>query len=293
MERVRFLIQLVLMCTAIVSFGQVLVVVLAEPFSMVYLNDFYYGMVGIDGKLEISLSSPGQYKVKVVKDWFIAYESVVYTSPNTRIVVAAQMRRAGALRVFSNVYPVEVYIEGKYLGRINSVKDTLYVPEGTQYVTFKSDGFVSETRLLTFNYMKETSVNINLIEEALALDLKVEPEIFSPNGDWYQDTTTFYIYLSKPAQLVVEVLDQSQTVLWKWSGKGKSGTNTIIWTGSGLSDGTYEVRVTARSDTEAFYASRPVTIDRSVYTYTKEVTLTVLGVGLFGALLFFLLSTAQ
>ncbi|AEH51524.1 PEGA domain-containing protein [Pseudothermotoga thermarum] len=293
MIKAKFLAIFAILCVGVIALGQVLVVVQAEPFSMVYLNDIYYGMVGIDGKLEITLTSYGQYRVRVVKDWFVAYESVVYTSPNTRIVIAAQMKRAGALRIFSNVYPVEVYIEGKFIGRANSVKDLLYVPEGTQYVTFKSDGYIPETRMLTFNYTKETAVNINLIPEALMVDLKIEPEAFSPNGDWYKDTTTFYIYLSKPAQLVVEAIDQNKNVVWSWRGKGKSGTNTIIWTGVGLPDGTYEIRVTALTDSEAYYVSRPVTIDRSVYTYTKEITLTVLGIGLFGVLLFFLLSTSQ
>ncbi len=288
----KFLV-LALIALSCIAFTQSVIVVYSEPFSVVYLNGLYYGLVNLEGKLEITVSTSGQYRITVVKDWFVPYEVVVYTSPNARVVVTSQLRRAGALRIFSNTYPVEVYIEGKFLGKVNSVKDIVYVPEGTQYVTFKADGFVSETRLMTFNYMKETSVNIKLVEEALMLDLKVEPEVFSPNDDWYQDTTTFYIYLSKPAQLIAEAIDQNQKTVWTWSGRGKAGTNTIIWTGIGLPDGVYEIRVTAKTDSEAFYASKFVTIDRSVYTYTKEITLTVLGLGLFGVLLFFLISTAQ
>ncbi|MEJ5228830.1 MAG: hypothetical protein WHT65_02410 [Pseudothermotoga sp.] len=288
----RFCVLAFLLAAALVSASYVLVVN-TEPFANVYVNGIYAGIADINGVLQITLSSSGQYRITVNKSWYVAFDGLVYLSQPGQIIFYAPLRRAGTLRVYSNVYPVEIYSEDKFLGRVESVKDTISVPEGSQYITFKAAGFIPETRLLSFSYLKETSVNITLIEEILSINLKVEPSEFSPNGDWYRDTTTFYIYLSKPAQLTISVVDSDQKVLWQWSGSGKAGSNQVTWDGKGVADGEYIAKLTAQTEKEVFVTNASVKIDRSHYTNTKEIILTTTAIAL-GALVFmFLISAAQ
>ena len=51
------------------------------------------------------------------------------------------------------------------------------------------------------------------------------------------------------------------------------GVNEITWDGSGLPDGTYTLLANARGISK----TAKVTIDRSVYTYEKEIVLTITG----------------
>jgi len=279
--------------TAVLVGASYVVVVNTEPFANVYVNGIYAGIADINGVLQITLSSSGQHRITVSKSWYVVFDGFVYLSQPGQIIFYAPLRRAGSLRVYSNVYPVEVYSEDKFLGRIESVRDTISVPEGSQYITFKAAGFIPETRLLSFSYLRETSVNIDLIEEVLSINLKVEPSEFSPNGDWYRDNTTFYIYLSKPAQLTISVVDSDQKILWQWSGNGKAGSNQIVWDGKGVADGEYTVKVRAQTEKEVFVTSGFVKIDRTHYTNTKEIILTTTAIAL-GALVFiFLISAAQ
>jgi hypothetical protein len=288
-EMKKLLILIVFILPAVVFAGYTLVVK-TEPFASVYVNGIYAGMSDIDGVLEITLSSSGEHRITVRKSWYIIFDDSAYVSYPGVVVFHAPLKRAGMLRVYSNVYPVEVYSEDQYLGKVNSVQDTIYVPEGSLYITFKSAGFIPETRLVNISYAKETSVNISLIEEVLSINLKIEPEIFSPNGDWYQDYTTFYIYLSKPATLSIQVLDKDKKVVWQWSGKGKAGSNQINFSGSGISDGTYTVIAFAQTEKESFTATSVLTIDRSSYTYTKEIVLTTAAIAVTGLLFMFLIS---
>lgn len=286
----RFLV-LSLLLTAILVGANYVVVIRTEPFANVYVNGIYAGISDINGVLQITLSTSGQHRITVSKNWYLVFDGLVYLSQPGQIIFYAPLNRAGSLRVYSNVYPVEVYSEDRFLGKVNSVKDTLYVPEGSIYLTFKAVGYIPQTCLLNISYLKETSVNISLVEEALSISLKVEPKEFSPNGDWYNDSTTFYIYLSKPAELVVNVIDNNQNVVWQWNGKGKAGSNQISWDGKDVADGDYTVKATAQTDKEIYVAIESVKIDRSHYTNTKEIILTTTFIAV-GALLFmFLISS--
>lgn len=286
----KFLVLISLLVTILVSAGYV-VVVKTEPFASVYINGVYAGISDINGLLQITLSTSGEHRITVSKSWYLVFDGLVYVSQPGQVVFYAPLSRAGSLRVYSNVYPVEVYSQERFLGRVDSVKDTVYVPEGSVYITFKASGYIPETRLLNISYLKETSVNINLVEEALSINLKVEPKEFSPNGDWYNDYTTFYVYLSKPAQLTISVVDNNQNTVWQWSGKGKAGSNQLSWDGKGIPDGDYTVKAVAQTDKETFVATDLVRIDRSHYTNTKEIILTTTFVAI-GALIFmFLISS--
>lgn len=287
----RKLIVLISLLTAILVSANYIVVVRTEPFANVYVNGIYAGISDINGVLQITLSSSGQHRITVNKNWYLVFDGLVYVSQPGQVIFYAPLNKAGNLRVYSNVYPVEIYSENRFLGKVESVKDTVYVPEGSVYITFKANGYIPETRLLNISYLKETSVNINLIEETLSINLKVEPKEFSPNGDWYNDCTTFYVYLSKPAQLTINVVDNNQNIVWQWNGKGKAGSNQISWDGKDVADGNYTVKAIAQTTNESFVTTESVKIDRSYYTNTKEIILTTAFIAA-GALLFmFLISS--
>ncbi|PLV59425.1 FlgD immunoglobulin-like domain containing protein [Thermotoga sp. KOL6] len=255
----------------VASASNYVLIVYSEPFSQVFVNGEYVGMVDITGKIEISLDSSGKFIVTVEKSWYLPFEGeIIITSPG-KYFVFAHLREAGAIRVFSNVYPLEVFSEGMYLGKIYSVKDVLYAPAGTVTLTFRAEGYKEKTVTLHITPRSERTVNIFLEEKELELNLKIEPETFSPNGDWYNDTTNFYIYLSKPAHLKIEVFDYQGTVVWTREIEGSEGTNRIVWNGKDVPDGRYRVKVTAITDTEIQSVEQEVKIDRSEYTYFKEI----------------------
>ncbi|HBT38770.1 MAG: Uncharacterized protein XD58_1090 [Thermotoga sp. 50_1627] len=286
-----WLLVLVFVYTLVLA--EYVVVVRTEPFSWVYVDGIYRGITDINGVLVLTFQTPGQYRISVTKSFYLPFEGVVLVTQAGQAVVQASLKRAGQLRVFSNVYPVEVYAEDYYLGTIRSVKDTVLVPEGSQYLTFKASGYQPQTHMVNVAYAKETAVNLTLVEETLTVNLKIEPKTFSPNNDWYQDATSFYIYLSKPADLIVNVVDKSDRTVWTKSLKGKAGTNVLAWYGTGVEDGEYVVEVVARTPEESYTARETVFVDRSVYTYTKEKILTVSAIGLGAVLLLLLISSSR
>jgi hypothetical protein len=267
----KFLPILFLLIASAVLAGDYVLIVYSEPLSQVFVNGNYVGTVDVTGQMILTLNSSGKFTITVRKSWYIPFESEIIVSSPGEFVIFANLKEAGALRVFSNVYPVEVFAEGMYLGKIHSVKDVLYVPAGTVTLTFKAPGYKEEAVTVQVKPRSENTINIYLEEKALALDLKVEPERFSPNGDWYNDKTTFYIYLSKPADLSVEVLNDRGETIWFRQLKGSEGTNKVIWDGKDASDGRYRVRVTASTDDEMQSVEKEVIVDRSEYTYFKEL----------------------
>jgi hypothetical protein len=86
----------------------------------------------------------------------------------------------------------------------------------------------------------------------LALDgLAAEPAAISPNGDGQADTATITYRLSAPANVTVEVADALGTPLTTvvdrvWTG---AGAHTATVDGTVLPDGTYDVRIAARTAT--------------------------------------------
>lgn len=284
-------VSLLMICALVLA--NYVVVVRTEPFSAVYVDGIYRGITNIEGVLVLTFQSTGQYRITVSKSFYLPFEGVVLVTQAGQIYVEAPLRRGGYLRIFSNVYPIEVYAEQRYLGIVRSVKDTVLVPEGSLYLTFKASGYQPQTQLVNIAYAKETTVNLTLIEETLVVNLKVEPKSFSPNNDWYQDTTSFYIFLSKPADLIINVLDKTNKIVWSRNLKGKSGTNTVVWYATDVPDGEYIVEVTASTPEETYTARETVIVDRSVYTYTKEKILTISAIGLGAVLLMFLISTSR
>ncbi|AJG40057.1 MULTISPECIES: FlgD immunoglobulin-like domain containing protein [Thermotoga] len=267
----RKLLPIFLVLAATVMAGNYVLVVYSEPLSQVFINGNYVGTVDVTGQMVLTLNSSGKFVITVKKAWYVPFEGeVIITSPG-EFVVFANLREAGALRVFSNVYPVEVFAEGRYIGKVYSVKDVLYVPAGTVTLTFKAEGYREKTVTVQISPRGERTLNIYLEEKVLELNLKIEPQKFSPNGDWYEDQTTFYVYLSKPANLSIEVLDDQGRVVWSKRLMGSEGTNKIIWNGKGVPDGRYRVRVTATTESEVQSVEQEVIIDRSEYTYFKEL----------------------
>lgn len=288
----RAVVVLILMfCT--LTLASYVVVVRTEPFASVYVDGVYRGMTNVEGVLVLNFQSTGQYRITVVKSFYVPFEGVVFVTQAGQILVEAPLRRGGYLRIFSNVYPVEVYAEQRYLGTVRSVKDTILAPEGSIHLTFKASGYQPQTQLVNIAYARETTVNLTLIEETLVVNLKVEPKSFSPNNDWYQDTTSFYIFLSKPADLIVNVLDKTNKIVWSKTLKGNSGTNVVVWNATDVPDGEYSVEVVANTPEESYTARETVIVDRSVYTYTKEKILTVSAIGLGAVLLLFLISASR
>ena len=70
------------------------------------------------------------------------------------------------------------------------------------------------------------------------------PDVFSPNGDGVDDTTTFSLTLFAPATVELDVEQDGAIVATVFSGTLPAGTVSISWDGAGfgklLADGDYQ-----------------------------------------------------
>jgi hypothetical protein len=97
--------------------------------------------------------------------------------------------------------------------------------------------------------------------------LAAEPEAISPNGDGQADATTLTYRISAPANVTVEVTDAIGGVLTTivdrvWT---SAGQHTVELDGAALADGTYNVVVTARTQS-GFLVQRviPLSVNRTL-----------------------------
>ncbi len=273
----RWLVVLLLLIPLVI-FPIIKIYIVSKPFSMVYVNGtqvgctnalgyFYLTFTSTDVSLSISVSSP----------------YYIQTGPAQVITIYGNVQAlyfplepAGYLRVFSNSYPVDVFADGDYVGRISSVEDTLKVPARDLELKLVAPGKNPVVTRASVAWKSTTTINVDFEEKPLSVRVIPSYEEFSPNGDWYRDEVKFHVYLSRPESFKL-VITKDGRLVREFSRMGREGDNVVVWNGVGndgkvVPDGIYEVTVRA-GDLES---RCKVIVSKETYTYTKEIILGLL-----------------
>ena len=252
--------------------GSVEIVFVGEPGVSIYVNASYVGTIGSDGKLKISLTIGSRYYVSADGDWFVQVGEPDVVKVGEDVIVFLKVAKASRIRVLSNVYPVSVFVDGEFYGRVESPQDTVKVLSGYRNVVLKAEGFKEIEKKVALEWKKIVAIPADFEKLPKDLKLYLSSDTFSPNGDWYEDTLKIHIYSTFSATALLEIKGEDGIVLEKELHL-EVGDNIFEWDGKGAKDGEYTIRVKADGITR----EKKVRIDRSVYTYRKEMTvLTVL-----------------
>ncbi|MGC8819759.1 MAG: hypothetical protein ACP5PP_01425 [Fervidobacterium sp.] len=267
------------------------VIYVGEPFVDVYIDSLFAGKTDAFGRLVVQFSSEGYHVVWVVSsNEFINYEKVIFKVEKKPSYVYVRNTGLGKLTVFSNAYPVYVYLpDGKGAGIIEKYGDSLLLPVGNYKVRLSSPGYESVESQVNILFKKDNPLWVEFKPLPFNLELIVKPEIFSPNGDWKDDECYIKIYSSRKADGVLQISDFSGKIVYERKISVQPGTTEIKWDGGGNKDGTYTVTVLLSDGISKIERKVNVIIDTTTYTYTKEITLTILG--LFLALMGYLIYT--
>lgn len=266
------------------------VIYVGEPFVDVYIDDKFAGKTDMYGRLVVQFSSEGYHTVWVISsNQFISYEKVIFKVEKKPSYVYVIGTGLGKVTVFSNVYPVYVYMpNGKGAGVIQKYGDSVVLPVGTYEITLSSPGYENLKTQVNVLYGKEVPVWLEFKPVEFKLELVVTPEKFSPNNDWTDDECKIKIYSSRKAEGVLQIIDFSGKIVYEKKLSVMPGTTEVKWDGGGNKDGTYTVYVLLSDGIKEMKRESKVTIDTSTYTYQKELTLTFLAlfIAFFGYLIY-------
>ncbi|MCX7654316.1 MAG: hypothetical protein N2Z58_06535 [Fervidobacterium sp.] len=266
------------------------VIFTAEPFADVYIDNTFAGKTDAYGRLIVKFSSEGYHTLWVVSsNQYIVYEKTIFKVEKKPSSVYITPIGLGKVTIFSNTYPVYVYLpNGKGAGVIEKYGDSAVLPVGTYEITLASPGFENIKTQVNVLYAKETPLWLEFKPLQFNLELIVAPEKFSPNGDWTDDECKIKIYSSRKASGVLQIVDFSGKIVYEKKLSIMPGTTEIVWNGDGNKDGTYTVYVLLSDGNVEMKKEAKVTIDTSVYTYRKEISLVLLTLFLavFGYLIF-------
>lgn len=255
-----------------------------EPFVPIYVDGKQVGTTDASGYLVVRFEGPASYIAWAVSSsWQVSFERVYFTVEKTPKIVRLTPTVNGKLVVFSNTYPIYVYLkDGRYIGTVTDKSNELIIPQGNYEFVFSSPGYSDVVQSFTVHGRKENPIWLEFKEQPLNVELKVVPEKFSPNGDWFEDETTIKIYSSKSASATLQIIDFSGKIVYNKELKLKPGANEIIWNGEGASDGKYRVILQASDGKTAVQKESTVEVDRSQYTYRKEIVITLLVLSIAG-----------
>ncbi|ODN29731.1 hypothetical protein [Fervidobacterium thailandense] len=249
-----------------------------EPFVPVYVDGKQVGVTDASGYLVVRFEGPASYIAWAVSSsWQVSFDKVYFTVEKTPKIVRLTPTLNGKLVVFSNIYPVHVYLkDGRYVGMVTEKSNELVIPQGNYEFVFSSPGYGDIVQSFTVHGRKENPIWLEFKEQPLNVELKVVPEKFSPNGDWFEDETTIKIYSSKFASATLQIVDFSGKIVYNKGLRLHPGANEIIWNGEGVPDGRYTVLLVASDGKVEMKKEVVVELDRSRYTYRKEIAITLL-----------------
>jgi len=251
--------------------------IITEPFAHIYIDNRFVGTTDFNGELRLKGIYTGVVHIYVQKDWYIrtGIEVSVVEGLNQYYI---PLQRAGRLHISSNVYPVEVLIDGVDYGKITDEYHWLYAPIGyhrirlqhPEYEDYCKDEFIEFKRTLSLNVtMKELPLRIENVE--------ISPNPFSPNNDWYEDTIDISFTLTKTANVTLSVW-QGNELIYSRTAIERYGKHSLNWGGEDnegkiIKDGKYTMRLSASREEEKIGLQKEIFIDTSHYTYTKEITI--------------------
>jgi len=252
----------------------------------VYIDDVYAGQTDIFGQLLVNFDTSGYHTITIKDEDYLNISVLVFVD-KTGKYLKIPLVEAGKLVVFSNTYPVNVYINGYYYGTIRSIDEEIKLPEREHFVTFESPGYNPITKKVYIKFEEKGAVNLNFEKLKLELNIRSKINEFSPNNDWYMDRWELEIYLSTYATLTVDIL-KDDIKIFERVFSGKPYLNLFTWDGSGASEvGEYLVKVIANDGNDEIVKETKVLLDDK-YTYLKEIAITSL-IMMFGTILYFVL----
>lgn len=265
-----------------------------EPLVPIFVEGKEVGKTDALGYLLVRFEKPGNYVAWVgLSSWELTYGRVYFTVERTPKVIVLMPTVNGRLVVFSNVYPVYIYLrDGRLIGVAESDKTPVTIPQGNYDLVFSVPGYEQVFLNLSVAPREEKPVWVRFAELELNAEVRVEPEKFSPNGDWYEDEAVVKIYSTKPATATLQIQDVSGKIVYSAKLTLRSGVNHLTWNGQGAPDGDYTVYVSVTDGKSTLERSARVTIDRSVYTYRKEIALATL-LAFFGLMAYLVFTGVQ
>ncbi len=246
----------------------------SQPYVRVYIDGTFAGGTGYDGLLYLTGVRVGYHRLKFEKEWYIV-QTIDYKVFSGDNYLSTNLSEAGLLKANSNVYPLSLKVDGKYFGDIENSNTGIYVPIGSHSVEFSNPEYLSIKKVMNFEFQKTSYTSVYLKLKPLTLFVKAQPNPFSPNGDWYDDTTTFYITLSRSGNVKVEIFSGGQRI-WYRNVSTSYGTTKITWDGNSISgqampNGVYKAKISVESYGQTMTKSLDVIINKSGYTYLKEI----------------------
>jgi hypothetical protein len=258
----------------------------SQPYVNVYVDGVFAGGTGYDGVLYLQGVKVGHHKIRFSEEWYID-QIIEYDVLPGDNYISAMLTAAGMLKVNSNVYPVFVKVDNKDFGKIDDSSEGLYVPIGSHTIVFSNPEYLEKKEILNFNFQKTTRVNLNLKLKPLSMSVNISPNPFSPNGDWYEDTTTFHVNLSRKGTVKIQIYSNDK-LIWYREFNATYGDNEMSWDGNSIEgtpmpNGVYKVVFTVNSYGQTMTKSMNVVINKNNYTYFKEILIVggiILAVGI-------------
>ncbi|MGC8817859.1 MAG: PEGA domain-containing protein [Athalassotoga sp.] len=250
--------------------------VYSQPYVQIYVDGVYAGGTGYLGYAYITGIPVGYHELKFSKEWYIS-QTMNYNLISGDNFLSVNLSQAGMLMVNSNVYPIDVRIDGKSYGRIESPNKGVFVPVGSHEVEISNPQYMPYRSTMTFNFQQTTTLNASLTLKPLEISLKAQPNPFSPNGDWFEDTTNFYVNLSRNGYVQISVYS-GNVLVWYKNYDAPYGVSSVTWDGKSLDgqtlpDGVYKVVATVESYGQTMTAQTNVVIEKSHYTFLKEIVI--------------------
>ncbi|WP_372590372.1 hypothetical protein QO062_00160 [Fervidobacterium pennivorans subsp. carthaginiensis] len=248
-----------------------------EPFAAVYIDGKYAGNTDGFGRIVVKFDAEGYHSVWIVSsNKYVSFDKIVFYVEKQPKIVYVPSTRLGDVTIFSNVYPVSVYSPKGFLyGVVKKDGEKVLAPVGLQELVFSSPGFEDIKQSVNVQYGKESPVWLKFSPVPFNLELIVS-EKFSPNGDWTDDECIIKIYSSRPASGSIQIMDSSGIIVYEKPLRINAGTTQLKWDGKGYPDGVYTVKVLLSDGLTTIQKEARTIIDNSVYTYAKEITITVL-----------------
>ncbi len=248
----------------------------SQPYVKIYIDGVFAGGTGYDGYLYLTGVKVGYHSIKFEKSWYISQTISYRVNPGDNYL-SVELSAAGMLKVNSNVYPIFIKIDGQNYGEIANSLRGIYVPVGSHVVTFSNPEYVSYQKALSFAFQRTTETSVYLKLKPLRFSVRASPNPFSPNGDWYQDTTTFYMTLSRRAVVTIKIYSASN-VIWYRKLNASYGTTNVTWDGRSIQgqympNGIYKVEFTVESYGQTLTKTLNVVINKNGYTYLKEIVI--------------------
>lgn len=248
----------------------------SQPYVAVYIDGIYAGGTGYNGMLYLSGVTAGYHELTLSKEWYVTQKMDYRVRPGDNYMTV-NLSQAGMLKVNSNVYPLTVSVDGADYGKIQNANEGVYVPSGSHSVELSNPEYQSYRTTMNFNFQQTSNIRISLGLKPLSVSVVADPNPFSPNGDWVNDTTDFKVNLSRSGNIELKVYSGND-LIWYRNVSAEYGTTRITWNGNSIDgkampNGVYKAVANVSSYGETMSATTSVVIDKSVYTYFKEIVI--------------------